>query len=53
VDEPVVGGSLLDTPDKAVLPEKFPRISPSEPRKGMFVWDLGGEQKGVLTLSAR
>jgi hypothetical protein len=34
VDEAVVGDSLLDAPNKVVLPKEFPRVSPSEPRKG-------------------
>jgi hypothetical protein len=34
VDEAVGGGSLLDTLDKAILPEELSRVSPSEPRKG-------------------
>jgi hypothetical protein len=54
VDETIGGGGLLDTLDKAVLPKEFPRVSPSEPReRGSLFWDLGEEQKGVLTLSDR
>ena len=33
MDELVVGGSLLDTSDEAILPKKFSRVSPSKPRK--------------------
>jgi hypothetical protein len=42
MDETVGGDGLLDTLDKAILPEEFPRISPSEPgkrRSGSGIWE--------------
>ena len=42
----VVGGSLLDAPDKLVLPKEFSRVSPSEPRErgGVSgIWEGNGK----------
>ena len=33
MDESIHGGSPLDTPDEAILPKEFSRISPSKPRE--------------------
>jgi hypothetical protein len=47
MDETIGGDSLLDTPDKAILPKEFSRISPSKPRERRSlsgIWE--GNRKG-------
>jgi hypothetical protein len=47
VDEVIVGGGLLDTPDEVILPNEFSGISPSEPGErgsvsGIWEWNREG-----------